>query len=748
MRKLMWFTIGFGAACVACVYLLQWHQIASAAAVAVVFLAAAVLCAAYYPKARPVAAVMTGVLAALIWLHSFNFIYLSPIKSLEGEHVSLTIRLTDYSWETDYGTGVEGYTEIDGKYYRLYAYIDDEASLQPGDTVIGIFRLRNTTGDARGKTTYHMAQGICLLAYPEGDVYTRSAPKIPWYGFPAYLAKQIQGLLDETFPMDALPFARALLLGDTSLIDYETDTAFKISGIRHVIAVSGLHVTILFSLVYQFTGRKRTLSAIIGIPVLILFAAVAGFTPSITRACIMHGLMVIATLFEQDYDPPTALSFAVLCILGVNPYTISAVGFQLSVGCLVGIFLFSSPISAWLMDAKRLGKRKGKRKRFFAWFSGSVAVSLSASIVTTPLCAYYFGTVSLIGVLTNLLTLWVVTYVFYGIILICVVGAANLMLGGIIAWLVAWPIRYVLWVSKTLAAFPLAAVYTESVYILIWLVCVYCLFAAYLLMKKKHPLILGTCATLALTLALIASWLEPLTDDVRMTVLDVGQGQCILLQSEGKTYLVDCGGDSDTAAADLAARTLLSQGISSLDGVILTHYDRDHAGGASDLLSRISADALYLPVCADEDGYAQQLLDRGGSNIILVDDDLQITFGDVKITLFPSEMGSTSNESGLCILFQRLDCDILITGDRTAVGERELLRQTSLPDLEVLIVGHHGSKTSTCQELLDAGSPQIAIVSVGENRYGHPTAEVLERLEATGCVIYRTDLNGTVIFRR
>lgn len=748
MRKLVWFAIGFAGAFLAGVYLLQWYQITSAAATAVVFLAAAILCAVFYPKTRPAAAVMTGVLAGFLWLYAFNTLYLMPIRALEEQNVPLTVYLTDYSWETDYGTGVSGYAKIDGKYYHLNAYLNEAADLKPGDTVVGTFSIHNTTGEGSGKSSYLMGKGICLRAYPEGKAYIRSAAKVPWYGFPACLSAQIKEILGAAFPDDTLPFARALLLGDTSLLDYETDTAFKVSGIRHIIAVSGLHVTILFSLLYQFTGKKRLLSALIGIPTLFLFAAVAGFTPSVTRACIMHGLMVLAMLFEQDYDPPTALAFAVLCILGVNPYTISSVSFQLSVGCLVGIFLFSGKISAWLMDEKRLGKRKGKLKRFFGWFSSGVAVSLSATIATAPLCAFYFGTVSLVSVLTNLLTLWVVTYIFYGLILVCLLGAWHAALGTAAAWVVSWPIRYVLWVSKTLAAFPLAAVYTESIYIVIWLVCAYCLLAAYLMMKEKHPVFLGTCAAFALILALLASWLEPLTDDVRLTVLDVGQGQCILLQSEGKTFLVDCGGDSDTGTADLAARTLLSQGISRLDGVILTHYDRDHAGGAAYLLSRVPADALYLPTCMDEDGCSQPLLAYTQGQIILVDDTMRISFGDAAISLFPSQMGLTSNESGLCILFQRRDCDILITGDRTEYGERELLRQVSLPELEVLIVGHHGSKYSTCVELLEAGSPEIAIISVGENRYGHPTDEVLQRLEDAGCEIYRTDRNGTVIYRR
>jgi competence protein ComEC len=229
-------------------------------------------------------------------------------------------------------------------------------------------------------------------------------------------------------------------------------------------------------------------------------------------------------------------------------------------------------------------------------------------------------------------------------------------------------------------------------------------------------------------------------------VLDVGQGQCIIVQSEGKTFLIDCGGDSDSIAADAAAEMLLSMGISRVDGIILTHYDRDHAGGATNLLTRIDADVLYLPDCLDTDGYSAPLLAM--ENALLVDSNMEITFGDTKISLITTDYGFTNNESGLCVLFQRHDCDILVTGDRNTYGEKDLLRQIELPDLEVLIVGHHGSRYSTGDELLATGRPDIAIISVGENSYGHPTEEVLQRLREHGCEVYRTDENGTVIFRR
>lgn len=256
----------------------------------------------------------------------------------------------------------------------------------------------------------------------------------------------------------------------------------------------------------------------------------------------------------------------------------------------------------------------------------------------------------------------------------------------ILGKIVAWPIRYVLLIAKLLAGFPLAAVYTRSPYITIWLVAVYVLLLVFLLSRNRGPGVLLCCGTLGLCLALLASWAEPMLDSTRITVLDVGQGQCILLQSEGRTYMVDCGGDSDTETADIAAETLLSQGISRLDGLILTHGDRDHTGAAENLLSRVKADILILP---PEEG----ILVADNAEVVYAEQDLLLTYGKTNLHIFTTDSNRSENENSLCVLFDTENCDILITGDRSAYGERILLHAGKIPEVDVLIAGHHGSKT-------------------------------------------------------
>lgn len=748
MRKLMWFTIGFTCAVVAGVYLASGIWLAILALFSL--LCAVGLCYMRSRWSRIASITLIGCVVGLVWLSGFDWLYLSNARAYDGETVNAAVTVTDYSYDSGYGTAADGKLMLDGKTYKVRLYANTEYALKPGDTVQGAFRLRFTADGGEKAPTFHQGKGIFLLAYGTDDVQITYASHVPASGFAVTLRQKIVGILDAVFPEDTLAFARALLLGDDSLLSYETDTDFKISGIRHVIAVSGLHVSILFSLVYLLCGKRRILTAVLGIPVLVLFAAVAGFTPSIVRACIMQSLMIFAMLINKEYDPPTALSFAVLVMLAVNPLTVTSASFQLSVGCMVGIFLFSGRIRAYLLDEKRFGPSKGKslKAKLTRWTTGSISVTLGAMATTTPLCAYYFGTVSLVGILTNLLTLWVISFVFYGIMAACIAGVIWIPLGSCIAWVVSWPIRYVLMVARILASFPLAAVYTCSVYIVAWLVFCYVLLGLFLCSKKKRPILLAFCVAIGLAGAVAAARLEVKTDSYRFTVLDVGQGQCLLLQWDGKHYMVDCGGDMDSAAADLAVQLLLSQGITELDGLLLTHYDRDHAGGAVMLLSRIDADALYLPDIADTSGIRDVLTDLYADKIQWIGEESTFTIPDSGITLFSTKAVKDDNESSMCVLFQPENCDILITGDRSSTGEKALLAYTQLPKLDILVVGHHGAKDSACMELLWVTRPAVAVICVGaDNTYGHPAQDVLERLGLIGSKVLRTDTDGTIIFR-
>ena len=739
MRKLMWFTVGFAAVCAGGAYLKYGIWIA----LAIVCISMLILS----KYRRQILCVLVGCVIGVGWFLGFDWLYLAPARSVDGEALQLDITATDYSRTGDNGIICEGKTKIDEKTYAVQFYINEDVSLTPGDKVTGDFAIRYT-GGGKENATYHRGNGIFILCYPKGDsIISPIIEPLEEY-FIKDLRHQILSLVDAIFPADARSFVRALLLGDRMDMPFEMEWELKTSGIYHIAAVSGMHVSILFSLLYFLCFKKRFLTAIIGFPMLFLFAAVAGFSPSIVRATVMQSLVILALIADREYDPPTALAAAILLILANNPIAITSVSLQLSAGCMIGILLFTERIHDYLLLKTRLGPAKGRtwKAKLTRWFVASVSATLGAICLTTPLSAIYFESVCILGILTNLLTLWVVSGIFVGVVAACVFGAIWLPLGIAAGSLIAWPVRYVLWVIDMISKVPMSSVYTSSIYIVLWLIFVGILLAVFWRSKKKHPVVLTVCILAGLLGSVFCSYLEPRLDNYRITVIDVGQGQCVLLQYEGKYYMVDCGGDSDEMAATEAAQLLISQGVFRLDGFILTHYDSDHAGGAENLLDIVPADNLYLPMWAEQNKYKEALVNKHKDKIQWVKED--ICLDAANITIFPSEDGDKSNESGLCILFQPENCDILITGDRSISGERALMEHTTLPDLEILVAGHHGSSSSTSWELLNATRPEIVLISVGEeNSYGHPAKDTLDRLGLFGCTVYRTDLEGTVILR-
>lgn len=739
MRKLMIFTLGFGLSCGLCAYMLPTEWIIRIAMFTALLSGMLLFLDRDLNGLKYVALVFVGCTLGFLWYSGFRYHVLDPAQYLDGQTLTATVRTTDYSEETAYGVTAEGTLQLGDRNFTVQLYLNSREPLAPAMEITGPFRIA-FTAPQEDPDFRHTGNGIFLLAYQQDDVTIRPAEETRWQDRIAVLRRNIRLAIQEVFPEDVYPFAQALLLGDTSSLDYQTDTDFKISGIRHVVAVSGLHVSILMALLGAVTFRRKLLMIPLGLTGLVLFAALAGFTPSVVRACIMSALLLLSLLFNREYDGATALSFASLMLLLQNPLVITSVSFQLSVASVAGIFLFSEKISSWILrglEPDKMGKRLGKLTKGFAL---SISVTLGATVMTAPLCAWYFGVVSLVSVITNLLVLWIISGIFYGIMALCLLyflwPAAAAALSGI----VVWPVRYVLAVAGFMADVPLAAVYTDSVYIVFWLIFVYILLIVFYIGRAANKVQLICCTMLGLCLALMASWLEIPSKRTDLTLLDVGQGQCILLQSGGKTYMVDCGGTTDTYAADCASGYLLSRGIRRLDGIILTHMDEDHAGAVEELLTRVDTELLILPPVYSE---------LSGETTVYAAEDLLLQSGGTSITVFSAPYPGTDNEKSLCVLFETENCVILITGDRDGFGERMLLRNAGLPEVDILIAGHHGSKSSTCEELLSALQPEIVCISAGRNNpFGHPAPALLERLDRYGCTVYRTDQQGTITIRR
>lgn len=728
MRRLFWFTVGFALSCGLILSLLWDYG-------AVCLIASIVLCVPFAVLsgrgrwARYPAMVLLGIAVGSGMLLCRQRMVYRPLLCVDGVEMQCALTAQADSVPGRYGHSVKALLSLENHTYPVRVYLSREQTARAGDSLEGTFLLRATVPGGSKAESLESGRGILAVASPKGTVTIIPGSDAGLRFLPQRLTRAAQQALDRSFPEDAAAFAKSLFLGDTTDLSYEADTALRISGIRHIVAVSGLHVALLFGILWFLCGKRPLPAFLVGIPVLFLFGSMAGLTPSVTRACLMAGLLVLARLTRRCYDPLTAWAFAVLWLLLGNPFCIAAAGFQLSALCVLGILLFQRPMARRLQDLFRKIP-KG------AVLADSLAVSLSATVLSLPVSVFYFGMASLIAPLTNLLVLWVLPFVFCGILTVCILGPLLPGLAAGVGWLTAWPIRLILAIAGALSRVPMAAVYTCSPYTVPWLILVYGLAILWLALGRRRGWIF-VCTGVASLAVVTALWgYGPRQDVCRLTVLDVGEGQSLLLQSGAQSALIDCGGYSDTVSADRAWQMLRSQNIYRLDLLLFTHFDRDHFGGTANFLTQIPAEKTMLPG-------PSELLPLGQ----VVTQDCAVPFGEGSLHFFPYTGGNQNQENSMAILFETENCAILITGDLDVAGERRLVRAHDL-SADILVVGHHGSKYATCAELLEAVQPELALISVGENNYGHPTQEVLDRLEAAGCTVRRTDTEGTIIIRR
>ncbi len=757
MRKLCTVALPFGAAVFLAVYLLPEG----------IWLAAGLVCAAAGSAAAlalrgrcrvRLALIAFGLAAGLLWTSGYSRLFFAPAQALNGQTVPFTATVADWPRETDYGISVLVRLDTGGPAVKTVLYADGRhAGLAPGDKLAGTasFRLSNVR---YGRTiTYYTSKGVFLLGTvreSEETPLTAERPeRPPVRTWPVWAARAIGDSVAAVFPADTGPFAAALLTGDTAGLDGGLKTAFRRTGTAHIVAVSGLHVSFLAGLVTTVLQRRRRLAAIVCAVLLFFFAAVAGNTPSVLRAVFLQCFLLAAPLVGRENDAPTALSAALMLLLAANPFAAASVSLQLSFASVAGIYLVTRPLSRRWRD--RLPKPSGGAlrrwgRRAAAGFTDSLATTLGALVFTTPLTACYFGSVSLVSPLVNLLTLWAVSDGFLGGLAAALLGLIFPAGAKLLAGLVSLLLRYVLAMSRHMSDVPFAAIPTDSLYPVIWLGMVYALLLLWVLGRKKgrlRPLLPICLCVVALCAALAARGAEGSAGTLTVSVLDVGQGQSILLRSGDALALVDCGGNGLQDAGDTAADAVQALGRTRLDLLILTHCHADHAGGVPQLLDRLEVGAILLPDTDPEEGLRAEILALAGARdipVILLGENGTAALGEAELTLYAPLGDGGANEEGLSVLCTAGDFDLLITGDMNQVVERRLLKYGDLPDIELLIAGHHGSKHATSEELLLAVRPEYAVISVGDNRYGHPAPETLERLSAAGCEIYRTDWMGTV----
>ena len=745
-------TIGFSfSAGVFLAALLPWNGWQLYAAGGVLLLALAWLFAARKQKYfRRGLLILLPLAVSLAYFAGYDHLVRQPIEDRCGAASDFAATVCDWPQATERGARVT--VELEG-YYRARAVLYGEAELlaaRPGDTVTGTAQWQSAVHFDSDDVTHFNARGVYALLYGREDVRLSAGDGDALRWLPQRAGKAFREKVAAIWDDPRVSgFLTAELTGDKSAMDDGDYLAMQETGLAHLFAVSGLHCAFLVTLLALLISRRQRLLCAVTIPLLLFYMVMVGMSPSVVRACIMQIFLLIAPLFRRGSDPLTSLAAALLVILLCNPFAAASVSLQLSFSATLGMVLLS-PRLYKLLTGWYKGKCRPLRTAL-CFVAANLSATLSAVVFTAPLTAWYFRIFVLVAPLSSLLAVPAAGWSFMAAFVTVLLGFVWLPLASLLGW-ISWAlVRYILWIANGMMSWRYHAVYFTNPYLIYWLLFLYAAFigcAATPDGKRKY-LLASALSVLTLTAAIWVNRQDYQYGVLTALTLDVGQGESVILTSGGETALVDCGSsNSYKDPGGLAADMLHSMGVRELSAVVVTHYHADHTNGLYEVLRRIPVQTVYLPDIEDEYGVRERLVslaEEKGAQVTYVTKETADTLGDTVLTIYPPvQSGGDLNELGLTALASAGDFDLLITGDMSGSTEKKLVETYALPDIEVLVVSHHGSRYSSNIRFLKSVTPEAAVISVGDNNYGHPSEETLQRLLAVGADIWRTDQQGTI----
>jgi competence protein ComEC len=635
---------------------------------------------------------------------------------------------------------------------------------------------------------YLARQGVySIISYPRIEVLDtgKGFKPLAWI---YSLRENLSRSLSQALPEPQASMAQGILLGMRGNIPDSLNQAFSRTGTAHLLAISGINITIVIGMILAaciwLFGKRHSIYIWLTLLIIWLYALLTGMNPPVVRAAIMGSLFLIAEFLGRQSSALIALTFAAAIMVGLEPQVLWAASFQLSFLAMVGLIL----ISPYLQAIGKKGATRAAGTKSIATSSGvfainSFAITLAAILASWPVIAYYFHVVSFVGLPATFFAALALPPMIITTALVAAVGLLVPFLAQILGWISWLFISYFILVVRVFDALPFSSIKLENIEI--WQIWIYYALLATIIAavyyrsqlislfritgSKISPYLSRVSNSISkvpkrwiispLLVVAIIIWIAVLNvpdNKLHVSILDVGQGDAILIQTPNRQDILIDGGPSPKAI-DLELSKRLPFWDRTIDLVILTQPQADHVSGLIEVLHNYKVLQVYEPGIDYESTTYQQWLSLIESRNIKYENaraGQQIDLGEgIKLDVLnpPSPfLQGTSDDvdnNGVALRLSWNEISFLFTADLGKEAEWHLIAQRANINSTVLKVGHHGSLTSTSEQFLAAVNPQIAVISVGaDNRFGLPSSEVLDRL--VGRIgndrVYLTSTHGTI----
>lgn len=564
---------------------------------------------------------------------------------------------------------------------------------------------------------------------------------------------EIKERTDSIFGGDKAGIVAAVLFGGKSNLSEDIKELYNTAGIGHLLSISGLHISLIGTIIinlFKRVGSGRLLRGIATVVMLFCYCCMTGFGLSTKRAFIMFCILLFSEVVFRSYDMFSGLALAALIILYEEPLSMFGASFLLSFSATLGIAVYLNESRSW----KQLIKSK-----IVNVFTEVCGVGLFIQLSTLPIMLWSFNEISLFSFFINLIVIPIFTYIVVLSIIAIAASYLYMPLGNFLGGFVYYAFELYELLCKLTVKMPFShwcPGKPELIKIFLYYIAmVIILYIARRCVKAKKGIKLFKVLFLMVLLPLLM--LPVKEHNFEICFLDVGQGDCIFFRNKNITCLVDCGSSSEKQIEEKVIIPFLkSKGVKELDYLFLTHADADHINGAPGIiLSDICVNNLVIPYTKRGCNEFEDVIDATvgeGTRLFYMFEDNAIKMGDLFIECVHPNVSESivdKNEGSMVLRVSFKEFDVLLTGDIGSETEKKIVEFGRLnekaTEIEVLKCAHHGSKYSSSEEFLTFVKPMMAIISCSVNNiYGHPHADVLERIQKIGANIYATKDNGQI----